>query len=269
MKYIISRMPMPRSKKSATEKKSNASAKVELESDPDSEPNYSEPEVDDDDLSQSAGEDEDENEGEDEAEAEDELDDAQETAAEDEEGDVDNEKNEDEEEGEEGEDGEEDAPEIGNDEEGVADAASIRQCHLKNLNKEFTIIDDDDPGHYAKIVPRRIPDDKRMTTPIMTIYEMVRILGTRARQFELRAPPLIKGVEGLPPLQMAFLELIAHKTPFVVKRFLPGKLEEHWKVSELKIIHRIRDPFFVPANYDDAALARFIEQAQNPSNNKD
>jgi DNA-directed RNA polymerase I, II, and III subunit RPABC2 len=90
---------------------------------------------------------------------------------------------------------------------------------------------------------KRVPDDKRTTTPYMTKYEKARVLGTRALQIrwvELdqycrvqltshdsgNAPVLID-VEGMTdPLQIAIKELREKKIPLVVRRFLP----DGWQV---------------------------------------
>jgi DNA-directed RNA polymerase I, II, and III subunit RPABC2 len=89
---------------------------------------------------------------------------------------------------------------------------------------------------------RRIPNDKRTTTPYMTKYERARVLGTRALQIRydpclslvcdgdfthadainsMNAPVLVD-VEGeTDPLQIAIKELREKKIPLVVRRYLP------------------------------------------------
>lgn len=93
---------------------------------------------------------------------------------------------------------------------------------------------------------KRIPNEKRTTTPYMTKYERARVLGTRALQiryagrglraaaasaiiyefetdfrFSMNAPVLVD-VEGeTDPLQIAIKELREKKIPLVVRRYLP------------------------------------------------
>lgn len=87
---------------------------------------------------------------------------------------------------------------------------------------------------------KRIPNDKRTTTPYMTKYERARVLGTRALQIRygramygregsikltdddsMNAPVLVD-VEGeTDPLQIAIKELREKKIPLVVRRYLP------------------------------------------------
>lgn len=90
----------------------------------------------------------------------------------------------------------------------------------------------------------------------MTYYEMVRVIGVRAQQFNYSAKPLVKGIDHLPSQKMAYLELISKMTPFVIKRILPGKKYEEWRISELRIVHVITDDFFLPGNFDWDALMR-------------
>ena len=133
-------------------------------------------------------------------------------------------------------------------------AGETKQCHLKNLNKDFIVLDEDDSNMYGKMEYKKIPQNERETDAIMTYYEMVRIIGTRAQQFNFGAPPLVKGLDGLHSAKKAYLELIAKMTPFIIRRHLPGKKYEEWRVDELEIIHSITDSFFVPENFDYYAL---------------
>ncbi len=125
-----------------------------------------------------------------------------------------------------------------------------KQCHLKNLNKDFIVLDEDDSSMYGKMEYTRIKDEDRETDPIMTYYEMVRIIGTRAQQFNFGANALINGVDGLHSAKKAYVELMAKMTPFIIRRHLPGKKYEDWRIDELEIIHTITDSYFVPENFD-------------------
>jgi DNA-directed RNA polymerase subunit K/omega len=151
---------------------------------------------------------------------------------------IDNEDDVDNEEGEDaGYDGEEGGP------------GPAKVCHVKNLNKEV-IVDDDDSTMYAKLEYTQVPDDERVSDPVFTYYEIVRILGTRAQQFNYGAEPLVEGVDKYHPAQKSFVELLTQMTPFIIKRRLPGKKYELWRVDELELIHQIDDEFFVPKNLD-------------------
>ncbi|KAF2275900.1 RNA polymerase Rpb6 [Westerdykella ornata] len=85
----------------------------------------------------------------------------------------------------------------------------------------------------ASMRDKKVPDDKRTTTPYMTKYERARVLGTRALQISGNAPVLID-VEGMTdPLQIAIKELREKKIPLVVRRFLPDGWYEDWTCEEL------------------------------------
>jgi DNA-directed RNA polymerase subunit K/omega len=135
-------------------------------------------------------------------------------------------------------------------------AVEAKTCHMKNLNKDFFVLDEDDSNMYGKMEYKRIADNDRESDPTMTYYEMVRIIGTRAQQFNFGAEPLVKGLDGIHPAKMAYVELIAKMTPYIIRRHLPGKRYEEWRIDELEIIHVITDDFFVPENFDWDALMK-------------
>lgn len=138
---------------------------------------------------------------------------------------------------------------------GVEDGyAESKPCHLKNINKDILVLDEDDSNMYGKMEYKRVDDADRETDEILTYYETVRIIGTRAQQFNFGAEPLVSGLEGLHPAKMAYIELMAKMTPYIIRRHLPGKKYEEWRIDELKIIHEIKDDFFLPENFDWDAL---------------
>lgn len=76
----------------------------------------------------------------------------------------------------------------------------------------------------------------RITTRYLTKYEKARVLGTRALQLSMNAPPMVE-VEGeTDPLEIAYKELREKKIPFIIRRYLPDSSFEDWKLDEL-IIH--------------------------------
>ncbi|AYV85601.1 MAG: DNA-directed RNA polymerase subunit 6 [Satyrvirus sp.] len=142
-----------------------------------------------------------------------------------------------------------------------------KPCHLKNLNKDFIVLDEDDSNIYGKMESKKINDEDRESDPIMTYYEMVRVIGTRAQQFNFGAQPLVKGLESMHSAKMAYLELISKMTPFIIRRHLPGKKYEDWKIEELEIIHSITDSFFVPENFDWNSLMKQADELNKLSEN--
>jgi len=128
-------------------------------------------------------------------------------------------------------------------------------CYLKNVNKDTIPLDGgDDSNLYGKMEFKRVDDKKRVSDAVMTYYEIVRIIGTRAQQFNFGAACLVTGIDHLHPAKRAYVELMARLTPFIIRRHLPGKKYEEWRVDELEIIHIITDDFFVPEMDWDALM---------------
>jgi DNA-directed RNA polymerase subunit K/omega len=77
-----------------------------------------------------------------------------------------------------------------------------------------------------------LPKD-RITRPVLTTYERVRILATRARQLTLGAKPMLKGVTNFDAKYIATQELEKRVIPFNLIRCLPSGKKEKWFLSEL------------------------------------
>jgi DNA-directed RNA polymerase subunit K/omega len=92
---------------------------------------------------------------------------------------------------------------------------------------------EDDNINFDEIVK----PEERISKPIMTIFERVRLLGDRANQLSLGAKPMIKGLTTMNPKEIAKLELENNVIPLIIERILPNGKKEHWHTSELKIIN--------------------------------
>jgi len=97
-------------------------------------------------------------------------------------------------------------------------------------DEEFEEVFDDDNLVYDEFVP----DEERITKPILSIYERVRILGDRSRQLLEGAKPMIKGADRLKAKEIALIELEKGVLPFKLIRELPNGKKEIWRISELK-----------------------------------
>lgn len=76
----------------------------------------------------------------------------------------------------------------------------------------------------------------KVTTRFMTKYERARLLGTRALQLSMQAPPTIDlRPNETDPLQIAQRELREGKLPLIVRRYLPDGSYEDWALDELII----------------------------------
>lgn len=89
------------------------------------------------------------------------------------------------------------------------------------------------PGRRA--AGKAIAPSERTTTNYMTKYERARLLGTRALQLSMNAPPMVELQGETDPLQIAMKELRERKIPLIIRRNLPDGSYEDWSVNELVI----------------------------------
>ncbi len=119
------------------------------------------------------------------------------------------------------------------------DEAAIEARAVADEGDEKTVVsgDPNQPAKPSSDADKKIPDDKRTTTPYMTKYERARVLGTRALQIRygidavrleqklislsMNAPVLVDLEGETDPLQIAIKELNQKKIPLVVRRYLP------------------------------------------------
>ena len=79
------------------------------------------------------------------------------------------------------------------------------------------------------------PED-RITKPILTKFERVRILADRTTQLSYGAKTLIKNVSHLSPHEIALIELEKKLIPLIIERPLPNDdKKERWFLRELII----------------------------------
>eukprot|EP00002_Diphylleia_rotans_P035333 TRINITY_DN7697_c0_g1_i1.p1 TRINITY_DN7697_c0_g1~~TRINITY_DN7697_c0_g1_i1.p1 ORF type:complete len:129 (-),score=41.73 TRINITY_DN7697_c0_g1_i1:458-844(-) len=76
----------------------------------------------------------------------------------------------------------------------------------------------------------------RKTTNYLTKYERARVLGTRALQLSMNAPPMVELPGETDPLEIARLELQQRKIPLIIRRFLPDGSYEDWSLSDPDLI---------------------------------
>lgn len=122
----------------------------------------------------------------------------------------------------------------------VKDDASVKKdCMYDKLSVESEEIEseeedlsfDDDVNQVRE--SNYVPSDKRMTKPIMTKYERVRILSDRIQQLTLGAKPMIKNVNNLVPDEIAREELKYDVIPLIIRRPRPDGEYELWYTKEL------------------------------------
>lgn len=98
---------------------------------------------------------------------------------------------------------------------------------INDLTDEF----DDLKSTYQSMLTNR----DRKTIPILSKYERTRVVGERAIQISMGAPPLVEVGNLENPVDIAEKELREKKIPYIIKRVLPNGLIEMWRVDELRI----------------------------------
>ena len=87
-------------------------------------------------------------------------------------------------------------------------------------------------------------EEDRITKPVLTKYEKVRLLQERTTQLALGAKPMVKDIPELfnsskpkNPKEIAKLELQYKVIPLKIIRMLPTGKKEKWSLSELAIVN--------------------------------
>jgi DNA-directed RNA polymerase subunit K/omega len=131
-------------------------------------------------------------------------------------------------------------------EESDIENEELKEFDKKNEQDEdcfFQYIKDNDSFNDSEVTDNIstnqviIPKEERISINRMTKYEFVRLLGTRTKQLAMGAKPMIKNIKGLSSKEIAILELKHNTTPLVIKRPLPNKKYEIWKIDELHKDH--------------------------------
>jgi DNA-directed RNA polymerase subunit K/omega len=84
-----------------------------------------------------------------------------------------------------------------------------------------------------KKTTKYLTGNDRISRPVLTLYEKVRILGERENQLTLGAKPLVKYNTKLSYREIAEEEFKLNKIPFKIIRQLPNGTTELWKLEEL------------------------------------
>ena len=73
----------------------------------------------------------------------------------------------------------------------------------------------------------------RATHPCMTVFERTRLIGLRALQISMGAPPLLLTNVYAPPIALAEREMSSGVLPYSIERRLPGRQEpEQWRMGD-------------------------------------
>lgn len=101
-----------------------------------------------------------------------------------------------------------------------------------NKDNETDLFDDDDYETETQS-NELLNTDNRISIDRMSLYEFVRLIGTRTKQLSMGAKPMIKNHKGLSSKEIAILELKNDTMPLIIKRPLPDNRYEIWKINEL------------------------------------
>ena len=108
---------------------------------------------------------------------------------------------------------------------------------------EFFTDEDVDEDYFSDdeiLIPEDeifVTNDNRITKPVLTKYERVRLLADRTKQLSLGAKSMVIGTEKLNPKEIAKLELQLKVIPLIIIRPLPTGKKEKWRIHELEIVN--------------------------------
>ena len=110
-------------------------------------------------------------------------------------------------------------------------------CHrVLNEQSSATVLDVTQGASAAGHASARATvKSERITTRYLTKYERARVLGTRALQLSMNAPPMVEIGDETDPLKIAMKELREKKIPIIIRRHLPDKSYEDWTIDELQV----------------------------------
>ena len=106
------------------------------------------------------------------------------------------------------------------------------KCYSKYARLDYEEIDFDELfGEETLLINKNI----RLSKPILTKYEFVRLLTDRTKQLAQGAKPMLKNIEDLGSKEIAKLELKNKIIPLIIERPVPNSKVERWKLLELEI----------------------------------
>lgn len=117
----------------------------------------------------------------------------------------------------------------------VKNKTKSKNCYVKNAKTKFQE-DYDDEIEDDVVIEKK----DRITRPILTHYEYVRLLSVRSEQIARGAKPMVKHNYGTDFRKFATeiaKEEIKHKTiPLIIERPIPNSSSEKWHIREFKEI---------------------------------
>jgi DNA-directed RNA polymerase subunit K/omega len=104
----------------------------------------------------------------------------------------------------------------------------LKQYGFEEIQSLTTVIRDKDGF---------IVDPLHTTVPFVTRYERARVIGMRAKQIHNGSKPYVEVPDHIiDGIQIAEMEFLAKKLPFIIKRPIYGGKNEYWKLKDLEIL---------------------------------
>ena len=106
------------------------------------------------------------------------------------------------------------------------------KCYSNYAKVDYDELDFDELfGEEPVLVGKNI----RVSKPVLTKYEFVRLLTDRTKQLAQGAKHMLKNTQELSSKEIAKLEIKEGVIPLIIERPIPNSKSERWKVSELDV----------------------------------
>jgi DNA-directed RNA polymerase I, II, and III subunit RPABC2 len=112
--------------------------------------------------------------------------------------------------------------------------------NLEEIDDDENIINVSD-NHKFEIVSKdkmyeRIESKKRIGNPMMTMFELTKIIGVRSQQIASGMAPLIEVDKDIRDTKfIAIKEIQLKKIPLIIRRYYPNNMYVDWRVEDLML----------------------------------
>lgn len=129
--------------------------------------------------------------------------------------------------------GDEDADDGDDEKNYIDDEETLKtKCYSKYAKVAYEELDFDEIfGDETLLVGKNI----RVSKPVLTKYEFVRLLTDRTKQLAQGAKHMLKNTQELSSKEIAKLEIKEKVIPLIIERPIPNSKSERWKISELYV----------------------------------
>ena len=130
--------------------------------------------------------------------------------------------------------GDDSCDEVGDDEKNYIDGEETlkKKCYSKYAKIDYDELDLDEIFGDDKIL---VEKNIRISKPVLTKYEFVRLLTDRTKQLAQGAKHMLKNTQELSSKEIAKLEIKEGVIPLIIERPIPNSKSERWKITELEV----------------------------------